>query len=81
MVSSTKTNSEGNGFKLEVVFTSEDMPLFWQFVTSLSPRITGSPARRQACSEPTDSDSFIEGQEVQKKYKSGNGLKARKEDD
>ncbi|KAJ7443554.1 hypothetical protein FB451DRAFT_1295563 [Mycena latifolia] len=28
------------------------MPCFWQFVASLSPRLSGSPDRRQACSEP-----------------------------
>jgi hypothetical protein len=30
----------------------EHMVLFWQFVPSLSPRITGLPVRKQACSEP-----------------------------
>ncbi|KAJ7278145.1 hypothetical protein C8J57DRAFT_1576376 [Mycena rebaudengoi] len=29
------------------------MPEFWQFGTSLSPRITGVAVRRQACSEPS----------------------------
>jgi hypothetical protein len=31
----------------------EHITLFWQFVPSLSPRITGSPVRREGCSEPT----------------------------
>jgi hypothetical protein len=30
----------------------EHITLFWQFVPSLSPRITGSPVRREGCSEP-----------------------------
>jgi hypothetical protein len=42
-------------FKQEMreLWRSEHMPQFWQFGTSLSPRITGVAVRRQACSEPT----------------------------
>jgi hypothetical protein len=38
--------------KMAEKYAFEHIVLFWQFVSSLSPRITGSPARRQACSEP-----------------------------
>ncbi|KAJ7244628.1 hypothetical protein B0H12DRAFT_1129022 [Mycena haematopus] len=40
------------------LYVIEHIDLFWQFVTSLSPRITGSPVRRQACSEPNSNDDF-----------------------
>ncbi|KAJ7886421.1 hypothetical protein B0H14DRAFT_2563356 [Mycena olivaceomarginata] len=34
-------------------FAPEHMPCFLEFVSSLSPRLSGLPDRRQACSEPS----------------------------
>jgi hypothetical protein len=36
----------------------EHITLFWQFVPSLSPRITDSPVRRESCSEPNETGSL-----------------------
>jgi hypothetical protein len=41
------------GVEMTEMKVFEHIVLFWQFVPSLSPRITGSPVQRQACSEPT----------------------------
>jgi hypothetical protein len=43
---------KGIGLETGAQLAVEHIPCFWQFVTSLSPRLAGSPARRQACSEP-----------------------------
>ncbi|KAJ6609113.1 hypothetical protein B0H10DRAFT_1954856 [Mycena sp. CBHHK59/15] len=41
------------GVEMVAWYVLEDIPYFWQFGASLSPRLSGLPDQRQACSEPT----------------------------